>query len=423
MRSALVAVLALLAPPATFGTVRVIPGDGASLQRTIDAHPGQPVFVPAGDYVIDQPLLLTTDQSGLWGPGRTTQSNPEAAILNLENVSGVVLRDLTFTRSEGKMETHRPALRLVRCADVTIDNVQILDNRGDLAAIFAAYCRNLHIKYSYIENYSRIAIDDRTKTSFLGCAFRCIDGTGIAVRHSHGGLIAHNRVVELRMRPTPELKVAHDLGKFVKKNATKGWRVSQEVWDSEYFNGWHQGSAIVVTSGERSGMKAIHGSRNTLILANQFSRSDLWAIGLMPGTASHEAGVEVELSGGRKSSAVANVDGYSLIAGNIISDFGYGDAHWNWSIESSVLAPLRLGSPGFAANGKPLVRDVLVLGNIIQDTGRDGVIVDGQPGIEPPRYRYAVKIAPGADAPLGVRFGANIFYPGTDGVADTALQP
>jgi hypothetical protein len=308
-----------------------------------------------------------------------------------------------------------------------------------------------------VRNYSRIAIDDRTKTSFLGYAFRCIDGTGITVRNSHGGLIAHNRVVELRMRPTPQLKAEHELGKFVKKNATKGWRVSQEMWDSEYFNGWHQGSAIVVTSGERSdhtriignyienaaqgidihsdhtilannivnnafiGMKAIHGSRNTLVLANQFSRSDLWAIGLMPGTASHEAGVEVELSGGRKSSAVANVDGYSVIAENIISDFGYGDAHWNWSIDTSGLAPLRLGAPGFAANGKPPVRDVLVLGNIIQDTGRDGVIIDGQPRIEPPRYRYAVKIAPGADAPQGVRFGANIFHPGTEGVADAPL--
>ena len=64
------------------------------------------------------------------------------------------------------METHRPGIRIVRCADVTLDNIQIIDNRGDLASIFAAYCRNLHIKYSYIENYSRIAVDDR---ELAGC--------------------------------------------------------------------------------------------------------------------------------------------------------------------------------------------------------------------------------------------------------------
>ena len=469
MRSAFLAVLALLAPPIMFGAVQVVPGDGASLQRAIDAHPGQQVFVPAGDYVIDQPLRLKADQSGLWGPGRIIQSNPEADIVNVENVSGVVLRDLTFTRSEGKMETHRPGLRLVRCADVTIDNVQILDNRGDLAAIFAAYCRNLHIKYSYIENYSRIAIDDRTAIPFLGYAFNCINGTGMLIRHSAGTRIEYNRVIELRMLPTPELKAKYNLGKFSKKNPVRGASVSEEMWAAEYFNGWHQGAAIQITKGETSdfvqllgnyvenaaqgidihgdhvimshntinnafiGMKAMHGSRNVIIAGNQFSRNDLWSIQLQPGTASHVAIPESAASKADPADpealtwpitrAGANIDGHSIVANNIISDFGYGTAHWMW--DSANTAPIQFNAgPLGGPNGKPPPEtDVIVTGNVLHDTGRDGVIVDGQVRKEPPRYRYAVRIGTGELGPRGLRFSNNILHPGTDGVSNVELTP
>ena len=34
----------------------------------------------------------------------------------------------------------------------------------------------------------------------------------------------------------------------------------------------------------------MHGSRNVIITGNQFTKNDLWAIGLMPGAASHPAG-------------------------------------------------------------------------------------------------------------------------------------
>ena len=67
------------------------------------------------------------------------------------------------------------------------------------------------------------------------------------------------------------------------------------------------------------GMKAMHGSRNVIITGNQFVKNSLWAIGLMPGAASHEG----------------NTDGGSIIAHNLISDFGHGDAHWIWGDERS----------------------------------------------------------------------------------------
>lgn len=49
------------------------------------------------------------------------------------------------------------------------------------------------------------------------------------------------------------------------------------------------------------GMKAMHGSRYVLIANNHFSKSVLWAIGLMPGA----------------SSKVGNEDGDSIVTGNI----------------------------------------------------------------------------------------------------------
>jgi hypothetical protein len=357
-----------------------------------------------------------------------------------------------LTRAAGKQESTKGAVLINKCAGATLAGLQILDNWANANAISVAESPRCQVRDCLVQNYSRIAIDDRTKTSFLGYAFTCIDGTGISVSGCVGAMIIHNRVVETRMLPTPELKAKYNLGKFVKKNAVKGWHISQEAWDAEYFNGWHQGSAIVVNSGETGdciqllgnyvenaaqgidihgdhvilanniinnsfiGMKAVHGSRNVLIAGNQFSKNDLWSIGLMPGTASHEAGQGVELSGGRRSSPVANVDGYSIIANNIISDFGYGSAHWNWPSNLGNLSPVRLGTNGFAEQGKPPVRDVIVQGNVIYDTGRDQILVDGKPQVEPPRYAYAVRIAEGKDKPPGLIFADNLFHPGTAGV-------
>ena len=78
-----------------------------------------------------------------------------------------------------------------------------------------------------------------------------------------------------------------------------------------------------VINGAHIGMKAMHGSRNVLITGNQFARNDLWAIGLMPGAAAHPA------ADGKPE----NADGGSVIANNIISDFGHGEAHWMWGKE------------------------------------------------------------------------------------------
>lgn len=134
-------------------------------------------------------------------------------------------------------------------------------------------------------------------------------------------------------------------------------------------------------------MKAMHGSRNVLITGNQFVRNSLWAIGLMPGT-----GADAE-----------NSDGGSIVANNLISQFGHGDAAWIWGTERS---PFKFDN-GQEADDPPL-SDVLVQGNVVDSLGE-------------PRYRYAVIVAGGEDGPKGLRFANNLFAPGRDGVANVEL--
>lgn len=454
------------------GTVRaqvptdVVPGDGASIQQALDAHPGQRVFVPAGDYTIRQAIKIRTEHGGLWGPGRIIQTDPEQDIIDFEKVNDIQVRDLTLTRAEGQMDTHRPGIRAVRCDDVTIDNVQIVDNRGDLASIFAAYCHGLQIRNCLIQNYSRIAIDDRTTIPLYGFAFSAINGTGMMIRHSTATRIQDNRVIELRMIPTKELQQKYNLGKFTKKNAQKGPQVSDQMWKDEYFGGWHQGAAIQITKGETTdeaqlignyienaaqgidihgdhvimayniinnafiGMKAIHGSRNVMIVGNQFSRNDLWSIQLQPGTASHSIFTPEQASNPDPEDPEAltwsinrpgaNIDGHSLIANNIISDFGYGTAHWMW--DATGTAPIQFNvSP--APDRAPPETDVMIEGNLLYDTGKDGILVDGKVQIEPPRYRYAVRVGTGDNAPRGLHFNNNLLAPGTGGLSNVELKP
>ena len=137
------------------------------------------------------------------------------------------------------------------------------------------------------------------------------------------------------------------------------------------------------------GMKAMHGSRNVLIVGNQFARNSLWAIGLMPGVASR----------------ADNRDGGSIIANNIVSDFGHGDARWIWGDDCT---PFRFDT-GQEADDPPLA-DVIVSGNVVQAD-------------DPPRYGYAVTVPGGDRGPRGLHFSNNLFHPGKRGVADADLKP
>ena len=135
----------------------------------------------------------------------------------------------------------------------------------------------------------------------------------------------------------------------------------------------------------------------------------------MPGTASGQS----EPAHDGKPALEPNVDGGSIIANNIISDFGYGDSEWIWGGSGSC-SPIRFDS-GQTPNDPPL-RDVLIQGNIIYDSGRDEPLVNGVPTKQEPRYDYAVRIKAGSPtSPQGLHFSGNIFHPGAKGVSNVEL--
>lgn len=433
----------------------VIPEYPVSIQEAIDANPGRMVFVPAGDYTINTSIEIRNDNAGLYGPGRLIQTNPDVPIIEISNADGVRLQDLTLTRASGKMDVTKPAVLASECRNLTLDGVQVIDNRLQGGAITIDRCAHIRITNCLVQNYMRIAVDDRTDSPDHGYAFNCLDGTGIALTFTTGALLQGNRVVESNYIPTREMMERHGFGKIIKKNEVMGALCVKKYWDMGYAPNWHQGSAIVVTSPENTdyiqilgnyienaaqgvdihadhvimshniinnafiGMKAMHGSRNVIITDNQFSKNDLWSIALMPGAASRAAGVPIRPTENPETS-LPNVDGGSIIAYNVISDFGYGNARWMW-LEFDAY-PLRFNR-GQKPDNPPLT-DVIVQGNIVYDTGHDQVLVHGIPTVDPPRYKYAVLVegnSDGKQGPIGIRFSNNVFHPGTDGLSNIKL--
>lgn len=396
-----------------------------SIQAALDANPGRMLLVPAGEYRITEKIRIRGDGSGLQGDGRIIQENPDQPIIEIENASGAQIRGLTLTRPEGRQLTESEGILAIKCRDLVIDNVRVLDNQTRSAAIALRESRDCRVSHCLVRNYMRVTIDDRTKSLEWGYAFNCTDGTGINVSYCTGTLIEGNRILEENLIPTPEIKAKHKLGDWVKKNPVKGTFINPKTWDAGYTDNWQQGSGLIVTGPKVSdltrilgnhienaaqgidlhsdhvivsnnvivnafmGMKAMHGSRNVLITGNQFIKNCLWAIGLMPG-----AGADAD-----------NSDGGSIIANNLISDFGHGDANWIWGNERS---PFKFDN-GQQEDDPPLT-DVIVTGNMVHATGT-------------PRYKYAVIIAGGSGAPRGLHFSNNLFHPGTQGVANSELPP
>lgn len=428
--------------------------DGHSIQRALDANPSQIIYLPPGDYEISQAISITHDRSGLVGPGRIIQTDPKAPVIIISQADDVQLRELTLTRKAGQ-EGRYSGLMANSCDNLILDNLQVLDNCAANAAINLDRCTNSRLSNSLVRNYSRISIDDRTKSSNYGFAFKCIDGTGIQLTNCRGMLLQNNRVVEQKYLPTPEVKSEFELGKFTTKNAEKGALVSQETWDNEAYPTWHQGSAIYVggpksadrvqilgnyienaaqgidlhadhitvsqniVNGAGVGMKAMHGSRNILIMGNQFIKCDHCAIQLQPGAGSHAGNVPVQTEE-ESPARPANVDGGTVVANNIISDFGYGNAHWIWGDERSAIA-LEYGQK---AENPPL-RDVVIQGNVVYDPGREETSADGKSTVVPPRYRYAILVTPDSNqlrGPVGIRFSNNVFHPGLLGISNVTIE-
>lgn len=81
------------------GTISIT--DYPSPQEAINANPGTVLYVPPGIHRIEGAIHLTTDGSGLRGPGTIEQAAPGSTIMTVEKAVRVRLEDITLTRSEG----------------------------------------------------------------------------------------------------------------------------------------------------------------------------------------------------------------------------------------------------------------------------------------------------------------------------------
>lgn len=418
----------------------------SSLQTLVDARPGQMIAVD-GEYVLDQALEISTPGSGLYGSGRIIQNNPESSIIVIRNTQNIRLDGLTLSRPDGRQDTEQYAVLAENCQDLKIDDVRVIDNRGNHGAIRLERCRNSRIRGCEIINYKRIAVDDRTENPLYGYAFRVIDGTGICVSEGQNIQILGNRILENHLMPDATTKEAFRLGEFTDgKQPSQPGRLAPK---GTYANNWHQGSAIIVTAPEKTwnvliadnlienaaqgidihadqvtcsrniidhafiGIKCMHGSRNVIISENNIANIDLWGLEMQAGSASHPA---LPPENGAPAHE-ANATRGNIIANNIFSGFGRGNEYYNWASAKGGVINLETGP----LPENPVLADVLIHGNIVYDSNRD--LPPGENGTTtPPNYAYAVCVSTNPP-PEGLHFSGNILHPGREGISNVPLEP
>lgn len=426
-------------------------------QEAINAHPGTMLFVPPGTHRIEGALHFTGTGGGLYGSGTIEQTAPGSTIITVEKATRVRLEGVTLTRSPADEAARGAGLFIHESRFVEVRGVRVIDHHARDAAIEVRNGDQVTIADSLVYNYKCIAIDDRTNSPLYGYAFRAIDGTGILVNGSTGTVIESNRIIEDRLLPTREAMAQYKLGEVTVRPDAKGKLMPQEAWDNNHVTNWHQGSAIVVTSPRDThhtiirgnylqncaqgidihsdhvvctdnivdhgmmGVKMTHGSRNIIVANNLLTHIDLWGILVNPGAASEHAVAATEEQGAK----AGNHDSGITITNNQITDYGYGHEYWNWGGKYDDAG----GSRAISLMGKqleenPNLSDILIQGNMVYNSGRDGVLVDGELTQEGPRYRFALYVEYAPDNthfPKNVRVANNLFHPGRDGVCNVVL--
>jgi polygalacturonase len=421
-----------------------------SLQAAIDANPGKIIRIPAGEYEISAALVIKADNTELYGPARIVQTNPKEAMLTITGAKRVRVNDLSFTRAEGQQEAVEHGVQIIKCDDVIISRVQVSENHTR-SSIMANDCKDVTIENCVITNFKGPTIDDRTDPKHLsGYAFKSIDGTGIQIRSVRGAIIRDNRIQELRLLPTKEMHDKYGLGKLTVVPEVRGRLMSEEIFKTHYTNNWHQGAAIQVTGPDITnrviisgnyiehapqgidihadnivvtgniishamiGMKAMHGAKNVLIDGNQFTYVDLWGIVLMTGASSRANG---QKASNGSATVGENIDGGHIISNNIISNFGLGLQDWNWEGRNANRCAIYLPTGQLEEN--PPLRNVIITGNQVFDSGKDGALVDGKWEKVAPRYNYALWVEQsGVPSPQNVKVYGNLFDAGAKGVTN-----
>ncbi len=427
--------------------------DYPSIQAALDANPGRMVYVPNGDHLLTTTIHIKSSGTGLCGPGRLVMDDPTQDFINLRDGSDITIRDIKLTRPPGKGEGGRNGIHAADCDGLTIDGVSVSNNKGERAGFKIERCSRLTVRNCFVRDFKAVTIQDRTADPNMGYAFKTIDGNGMIFIDCKAALITNNRIIETALAPTKETRDKYDLGrvtvvpdkpgrftpKFLKENPYMGFHQGAGIFfgsgdlvgqysviSGNYIEGAQQAFDIHadyvtvtnnIVNGADVGVKAMHGSKHVIISNNQFSRVDVYGILLCPGAAAHGA---IEANGDQPAKG-PNVDAGHVVTGNIISDYGFGDYFWFINRPEASLYAISL-EHGQEPDDPPL-RDVIIANNIVYDTGRDKVIVDGKPEVVPPRHRLTLHLPGDADELQNVKIHGNIFHPGTSGVSNAEVPP
>jgi nitrous oxidase accessory protein NosD len=427
--------------------------DYPSLQAAIDANPGSMIYVPNGDHLLTETIMVTTTGTGLCGPGRLVMTDASKDIINVREANDVTIRDLKLFRERGKHDGGRNGIFAAFCEGLTIDGVSVTNNCGENAGLKIEHCMRLAVRNCLVRDYKAMTLDDRTRNPQNGTAFKCVDGNGMKFMDCKGAQITNNRIIETVFRATKHNRDKYDLGKVTIIPETPGRYTPKGLKENPYTSNWHQGAAVFfgeqgegsvlsgnyienaaqgfdihadyvtvtgnIVNGALVGAKALAGSKHIIISNNQFRRIDLYGVLLGSGPASHYA---VEASG-NKPAKDPNLDGGTVIMGNIISDYGFGDQYWSTgSSPGASLYAISLEEDR-GAPGAPPVRDVIIANNVVYDTGRDKMIIDGRPQVVPPRYQFALMAKVRKASFETLKIHGNIFHPGSSGVSNYELPP
>src|SRR3954451_20258727 len=99
--------------------------DYPSIQAAIDANPGCMVYVPNGDHLLAETIMIKTSGTGLCGPGRLVMTDASKDIINVRNGNDVTIRDIKLFRERGKHDGGRNGIFAAWCEGLTIDGISV----------------------------------------------------------------------------------------------------------------------------------------------------------------------------------------------------------------------------------------------------------------------------------------------------------
>jgi hypothetical protein len=449
--------LAVLLAVGTFGAAApssAPPLTGSNLQAAIDAQPGRPLHLPAGEYRLDRPLEFRVSGGGLHGEGTLIQTNNDADIVRIVGADHVRIEGISLIREQPVFFKSARAVFAERSHHLILRHLTVRGNRASPAAILLYECDYATLEGCSVIDFKTVTIDDRMKNDLYRYAFRALDGHGMYLRLCRAPRILRNRIIETELRATEEVMRRHDLGLLVDRAPELGRLASYGVRDGRAFI-WHQGGGIALSGATRTahalvdgnfienaaqgmdlhadflivtnnhvtnaymGMKVFHGGRGVVIANNVFHRPAKYGLLLRPGSESWPASPAADGRPAREE----NVQRGFVVANNVITDMGYGDEHWHvWNDDPAESSPvaIKIGTGPLPSN--PRLADLILQGNIVHDHGRDGVLVDGRVEHPAPRYKWALWFDEEWRA-ANVRLSANILHPGSLGVSNLPIEP